>query len=237
MRHAICLLFFVACGARTELGAPGMNDAGIIADVHVVIDAHPVDAHVVDVQTIDASCVVADITGTARITTDDNFGLYVNDVLVDDTPRVWSDAQQYTVTIHRDPSRRNTIAIQGTNLYNTDGRDRGVILDLRFDTEAGEQTVVTDGQWRLATSVNAQWYEASFDDSSWQNAFSEGPYGEGPWFSVFSQFGIDSQAEWLWSYDSNKPSSAKVMQEVVYVRRDFYVDASGHVSGSPSACK
>jgi hypothetical protein len=236
MRHAIGLLF-VACGARTELGAPMMLDAGVVADVKSADVVHTIDAHTVDVQTIDASCVLADITGTARVTTDDNFILYVNDDLVDDTPRLWNDAQQYSVTIHRDPTRRNTIAIQGTNLQNTEGRDRGIILDLRFTTEAGEQTVVTNGEWRLATSVPAQWYATSFDDSSWQNAFSEGPYGEGPWFSVFSQFGIDSSSEWLWSYDSNKPSSAKVVHEVVYVRRDFYVDASGHVVDSPSACK
>src|SRR5207249_4899898 len=108
---------------------------------------------------------------------------------------------------------------------------------LRFTTEAGEQLVVTKDDWRLSTTAPSLWYSTSFDASSWPHALSEGPYPEGPWGTVFASFGVDSTADWLWSYDSNQPASAKVVSETVYVRRDFYVDASGHVRDTPSSCK
>ncbi len=227
-------LVLVACGARTELGV-GVGEDASAPDVHVA-DARA-DAHVDAQLDAPSPCTLLDITGTVYATTDDAFVLYVNDTFIDGTPHLWSDPQEYTVTIHRDPSRRNTIAVQGTNTQNTTGRDRGVLLDLRFTTEAGQQIVVTNGDWRLATNAPASWYLTSFDDSSWQPVFDEGPYPEAPWGTVFAPFGIDTQAPWLWSYDSNQPANAKVVQETVFVRRDFYIDASGHVTDAPSACK
>ena len=206
------------------------GDAGAVPDVHVV-DAHPiVDAH----PTPDANpCVFPDITAAIRTTADDEFDLWVNDQHVGSNSD-WTQAQQYSVTIHRDPGTRNVIAIKGTNLQNTTGRDRGVLLDMRFTTEAGEQTIVTDTKWRLATSVvSTSWTSTTFDDSSWKSAVSEGPYPEGPWGNVL---GESSTAEWLWSYDSNQPANAKVVMESVYVRRDFYIDASGHVTDAPGVC-
>ncbi len=236
VRVLLCLSFVVACGARTELGVGGSAADASAPDVHVG-DAH-VDAKLDAPPDVPPPpCTTLDITGTVYATTDDAFVLYVNDTFIDGTPHLWSDPQEYTVTIHRDPSRRNTIAVQGTNLQNTTGRDRGILLDLRFTTEAGEQIVVTTGDWRLATNAPSSWYLTSFDDSSWQNAFDEGPYPEAPWGTVFAQFGIDTQAHWLWSYDSNQPANAKVVQETVFVRRDFYIDASGHVTDAPSTCK
>lgn len=221
-------VFLFACGARTELGAPTLGDASVPDDVHVV-DAHPMDVHQIDVVN---PCVFPDITASIMTTADDAFVLYVNDQAVGQN-QDWTQAQAYTVTIHRDPGMRNTIAMQGTNLQNTTGRDRGVLLDMRFTTEAGEQTIVTDAKWRLATSVSGNWYATSFDDSGWKNATSEGPYPEGPWGNVFH---TQSSAEWLWSYDSNQPANAKVVTETVYVRRDFFLDASGHVVDAASVC-
>lgn len=197
-------------------------------DVHVV-DADVVDVHVVDVTN---PCVFPDITAAIRTTADDEFELHVNDQLVG-TNGDWTQAQQYSVTIHRDPGTRNVIAIKGTNLQNTGGRDRGVLLDMRFTTEAGQQTLVTDTKWRFATSAPGNWTSTTFDDSSWKPAVSEGAYPEGPWGNVL---GTSSTAEWLWSYDSNEPANAKVVTETVYFRRDFYIDASGHVVDAPAVC-
>jgi len=221
-------VFLLACGARTELGAPSIGDASVVPDVHVV-DANIVDVHQVDVGN---PCVFPDITATIVTTADDAFTLYVNDQVAG-TNQNWTQAQSYSVAIHRDPGMRNTIAMQGTNLQNTTGRDRGVLLDMRFTTEAGTQTIVTDAKWRLATTVPGNWYETAFDDSGWKSAVSEGAYPEGPWGNVL---GTSSSAEWLWSYDSNQPANAKVVTETVYFRRDFFIDASGHVVDAASVC-
>jgi hypothetical protein len=223
----VCLVL-LACGARTELGAPGAGDAAVMPDVHVA-DAHPIDAHKVDAPN---PCVFPDITAAIRTTADDELELRVNDQVVGANSD-WTQAQQYSVTIHRDPGERNVIAIQGTNLQNTGGRDRGVLLDMRFTTEAGPQTIVTDTKWRLATSVPPNWTSTTFDDSNWKSAVSEGAYPEAPWGTVL---GTSSTAEWLWSYDSNQPANAKVVNETIYLRRDFYIDASGHVTDAPSVC-
>lgn len=233
MRAFVCL-GLIACGARTELGAGGAGDASIVEDVHAV-DAHVVDVHVMDVKPPppDAPCLFPEIAASILTTADDQFDLYVNDKLVG-TSSDWTQAQSYTVMIHRDPGMRNVIAIQGANLQNTTGRDRGVLLDMRFTTEAGQQTVVTDTKWRLSASFSSSsWFATTFDDSSWTNAVSEGAYPEGPWGNVL---GTSSSAEWLWSYDSNLPANQKVVNETIYVRRDFYIDASGHVVDAPSVC-
>jgi hypothetical protein len=226
-------LFLIACGARTELGAGGLvGDGGVpLPDVHVVDAQPPIDAK----PKVDGPnpCVFPDITATIATTADDEFELFVNDQLVGGNSD-WTEAKAYTVAIHRDPGMVNVIAIKGTNLQNTGGRDRGVLLDMRFSTEAGNQFVVTDTKWRMATSVTTpNWSGTTFDDSSWKTAVSEGAYPECPWGNVL---GISSNAEWLWSYDSNQPSNAKVVMESVYFRRDFYIDASGHIVDAPGVC-
>jgi len=143
VRPLVCI-FVAACGARTELyagdgGAPPIPDSG--------------------------PCIFPDITATIMTTTDDQFLVYVNDQQIGGGTD-WSQAQQYSVMIHRDPAQRNVVAVQGTNLQNTGGRDRGVLLDMRFVTEAGQQIVVTNAEWRLATSAPANWYATTFDDST-----------------------------------------------------------------------
>ena len=221
MRAFVCISL-MACGARTELSAPGVGDGGI--DVHVV-DAKPhVDAP--------NPCVFPDITATIRTTSDDAFDLFVNEQPIGSSSD-WTQAQTYDAAIHRDPGTRNVIAIKASNLQNTTGRDRGVLLDMRFTTEAGEQTIVTDTKWRLATTFSPTWMNTAFDDSTWSAAVSEGAYPEGPWGAVL---GGSSNAEWLWSYDSNQPANAKVVSETIYVRRDFFIDASGHVVDAASVC-
>jgi hypothetical protein len=225
----------IACGARTELGAPQVGDAAVVPDVHVV-DAHIVDVQVVDVKPppkdAPSPCVFPDIAASILTTADDQFYLYVNDQLIGSSSD-WTQAQSYTAAIHRDPGMKNVIAIQGTNLQNTGGRDRGVLLDMRFTTEAGQQTIVTDTKWRMSTGFTTNWSATTFDDSSWATAVNEGAYPEGPWGFVL---GTSSNADWLWSYDSNLPSSSKVVSETVYFRRDFYLDPTGHVSDTPSVC-
>src|SRR5688572_320282 len=58
----------------------------------------------------------ATITATIKATTDDNYKLYVNGALIDDVARVWSSPQTYSnITLFRNPTRKNVIAIEGIN--------------------------------------------------------------------------------------------------------------------------
>ena len=175
----------------------------------------------------------AGVTGTIKITTDDNFILYLNGALIDETPRLWNSPQTYTVNyVFRHPSRKNVIAVHGINNAEIDGLDRGVIVDLSFDAGAGLQSVLSDATWKLSTTLLKGWFQVAFDDSAWVAATDEGAHGIAPYGNILGT----SSARWLWSYDSNVPAASKPTTEEVWVRKVFYVSAAGTVSATPSAC-
>jgi hypothetical protein len=174
----------------------------------------------------------ATVLGTLKITTDDNFRLYVNGALIDETPRVWSSPQTYMVNVFRHPSRKNVLAVHGLNNAEIDGLDRGVIVDLSFDAGAGAQSVLSDATWKLSTTLVTNWFEVAFDDTAWVAATDEGAHGISPWGMVLGT----SSARWLWSYDSNVPAASKPTTEEVWVRKAFYVSAAGTASATSSAC-
>lgn len=174
----------------------------------------------------------ATVSGTLKITTDDHFRLYVNGVLIDETQRLWSSPQTYTVNVFRHPSRKNVLAVDGLNNAEIDGLDRGVIVDLSFDAGAGPESVLSDATWKLSTTLVANWFEVDFVDTAWVAATDEGPHGITPYGNILGT----SSARWLWSYDSNVPAASKPTMEQVWVRKTFYVGASGTVSSTPTAC-
>ncbi len=238
------MLLLVACGARTGLGTRGdasddddasASDAGDAGDANDARDATP-DVRDAGPDVAPPLCPIAldaTVNAVVRITTDDDYVLWLNGVLIDATPRLWTNPQTYTVPIFRHPIRRNAIAIQGTNRQNTSGPDRGIVMDLRFTAGASEARVVTDASWRLSSVLVAGWNTASFDASAWTPAFVEGPYGMAPWGNVF---GLPSTARWLWSFDSNLPANQKVVQQTVWIHRDFWVDLAGTVRDGPTPC-
>ena len=56
--------------------------------------------------------------------------------------------------------------------------------------------VVTDDSWKCSTSLTLDWYQASFDDSGWDDARFITVHGSGPW-GVRS--GISLDANWIWA--------------------------------------
>jgi hypothetical protein len=174
----------------------------------------------------------ATLSATLNITADDQYRLYVNGTLIDGTPRLWTFSQQYAVQLFRDPSRRNAIAIEATNTMKIDGLDRGVIVDLSVDTQGGEQILVTDSSWLISTKQVAGWTDPDFEAVGWASAVSEGPHGIRPWGSVFDT----SDAQWIWSYDSDRASASKAELETIWLRRSFYLGVDGTIEDSPEEC-
>lgn len=236
---AFVALGIVACGARTGLGGlgdAGLDDGSSTVDASDARDASGDVSADVRPDVAPPLCPIpldATATATIRITTDDDYILYVNGVLIDDTPRLWTSPQTYGVPIFRHPSRRNAIAIQGTNRQNVGGPDRGIVMDLRFTAGSNEARLVTDGGWRLSTVLVAGWNTAGFDASGWPPVVVEGPYGMPPWGNLF---GVPSTASWIWSFDSNLPANQKVVTQTIWVHRDFYVDMAGNVRDVPTPC-
>jgi hypothetical protein len=182
------------------------------------------------------TCPIADeatIMGTLKITADDNYRLYVNGQLIDETPRIWSSPQTYTVPLFRNPTRKNVLAVQGINTAEISGLDRGIIVDLSFDAGAGTQSVLSDATWKLATALATNWFTVAFDDSAWVAAIDEGAHGIAPYGGVLGT----STARWIWAYDSNVDAAQKTdPPENVWVRKSFYLNLSGTVTGAPTAC-
>jgi hypothetical protein len=219
MRATVALLLVASCGARTQLGELDNVDAAPMPTPMPMPMPMP-------------RCSDTTLSGALQITTDDQFRLFVNGSLVDQTARKWWEVQNYSVMLFRSPARKNSIAIEGSNVWSTNGTDRGVIADLRFTAGAGEQHVLTTSAWRLSTKMVSGWETLQFDASAWGKATSEGKNGIAPYGSILGS----STAEWLWSYDSNEPETMKPNAETIWIRRDFYIDASGKPSDAPGSC-
>ena len=210
-------------GAPTDAG--GLGDApaldGAPVDAAIAIDAAaPVDAAVA----IDAAaCPVGideQVAATITVTTDDNTRLWLNGVLLDATPRVWSDPQRYDVMIYAHPGHPNVIALEGINLQNQAGYDRGIVADVRFTAGGAAQTVITDASWRATNTLTTGWELPGFDDSAWPAAVPLGAVGIAPWGAVLATLAPGSTAQWIWTYDPAAATS-KPTVESTYARRTF----------------
>jgi alpha-L-rhamnosidase len=168
-----------------------------------------------------------------KITADDNYRLYVNGTLIDETPRLWSSPQTYTVTLFRNPTRKNVLAVEGINTAEISGLDRGIIADLSFDAGGGAQSVLTDTTWKLSTTLVTDWFTVAFNDAAWVAATDEGAHGIVPYNMVLGT----SSARWIWAYDASGDASTKTdPPESVWVRKSFYVNLAGAVTSTPNAC-
>jgi hypothetical protein len=164
------------------------------------------------------------MTAHVVISTDDAYRLWVNGVLIDDQPRSWDTPGVYDVAILRHPSRRNVIAIEGRNELNIDGRDRGLIADMRFTVNGAEQRIVTDSSWKLGINAQPGWETQTFSDASWSGPVVIGPEGIDPWYDVLGADAPASTASWLWWYDPT-PLAASEKQDLdyAYARKSFSV--------------
>jgi hypothetical protein len=229
------------CTSGTN-GTPAVSavDAAAAQDARAELDASTDVAASDAAGGVDAAadavpCAVAEdatVDATLAMTVDDNFKLYVNGVLIDDTPRVWSNPQTYAIKLFRNPSRKNVIAVEGINTQQIDGADRGVVVDMKVTVDGTSGAVLSDASWKLSTTLDAAWFDPSYPEVGWIAATEEGPHGMAPWGSVLGT----SSAKWIWSYDSNKPASQKTAQETIYVRKTFYFDMTGAVVGNVTAC-
>ena len=169
---------------------------------------------------------------TLRITADDHFALYVNGTLIDDTPRWWGSPQSYTIPLFRHPERGNVLAIEGRNTQRASGLDRTVVAQLDFDVGGGPRSVVTNGAWRVASAAAPGWFDVNHNDAAWDFAMEQGAHGIPPYNNVLGE----SSAWHIWSYLSTGNAASKPVTEDIFLRRRFYVTASGAVSSEPTTC-
>jgi putative heme-binding domain-containing protein len=121
---------------------------------------------------------------TLWATCDNEMWLSVNGRLVK-----WSNQWQTPVledVAHLLHAGRNAIAV---HCANADG-PAGLIVKLHIDLpDAKEFDLATDKTWRVTAAGGKGWQDAKFDDSSWEQSYSIGKYGIGPWADVGSNTG------------------------------------------------
>ncbi len=188
-------------------------------------DAAVPDGGAADAATDAAPCPIGlddTLPAVLAITTDDNTKVWLNGVLIDAAPRVWSNPQRYDVQVFAHPARTNLLAIEGVNLQNQAGYDRGVVADLRFTANGVPQVIVTDSATRATNTLAAGWEQPGFDDGAWPPAVALGAVGIAPWGAVFASIAPGSTAQWIWTYD---PAAVidKPTVESTYARRSFAV--------------
>lgn len=257
------LALVYACGDDLTGAGPELQDGSVVVanDASSGTDSAspstdsggtPGDASTADV--VVANCSIdfdATITAEITITADDYLRLWVNGVLVDDKETQWGTVDSKTVTLFRNPTRKNVLAVEARNAFNSPGYDRGVLVDMTGVDAGGDAAttgIVSDGSWKIIGTTTdgglpsgglpdggsgntPAWFDPTFDDSTWTAAFDEGPHGMSPWGAIFGT----STARWLWSFQSSAIDS-KPQVDVVYLRKAFYLDMAGNPSTTPTAC-
>ncbi|ALG11166.1 alpha-L-rhamnosidase [Kibdelosporangium phytohabitans] len=122
----------------------------------------------------------------ARIvaTADDDFTLYIGGTQALHAPQAtdsWKTALTADVTgLVR--GGRNVIAAVATN-RGTPGSTNpaGLLVRMVIDTPAGQRTVITGPDWKVAETEQSGWQQPGFDDSGWPAVTVLAPYGQGVW--------------------------------------------------------
>lgn len=172
------------------------------------------------------------LTSHLRITADNECEVFVNGASVGTTAS-WPSPVTIDVSLFIHPSRKNVIAIRGTNTSSQGGNDRGIIGELTLDSGGEDvELVVTDASWRVSSVEEADWYSVAFDASSWIAATEVANHGDPPWSALLGS----TTAKWIWSAPVPSDTSAKPNLETTYARREFYFSFDGATPVNEPGC-
>lgn len=229
--------------AADDAGDVGFSDTSVgadtLADVTPAGDADTGGADTVAVDAApdaDPACakIARDATFTARvrITCDNEAEVFVNGASVGTTTS-WGSPVTLDLSLFLHPSRKNVIAVRGTNTSSQGGNDRGIIGEVTATVGTTViPLVVTDGAWRTSKDEIAGWSALDFDDSAWKQATEVADHGAAPWGALFGT----SSAKWIWSAAVPASTSDKPNLETAYVRRTFYFSLDGTATSSSPSC-
>lgn len=170
---------------------------------------------------------------------DDDGAVYVNGQQVD-VPSPWYVPVQRYVNLHISNTEPNVVAVRASNHVATYSTDRAalLVLDREVLFTRGQQLLVTDNRWKVASAVSStKWLKGEFDDSSWAQAVEQVPYGAPP-YGTFTALGspVPSGASWVWSYNNADASAPHTPEETVYLRRAFFMLRDGGLSFDAGSC-
>jgi hypothetical protein len=116
------------------------------------------------------------------ITVDNEYTLYVNDVLVGAGAN-WTTPQRYFIRNVRGPTV--TIAVnaynQGLGPHLIDSNPAGVLAAISFSDRTSTVNLISDATWKVNLRMPKGWESPGFDDSAWSAAAVIGGHGMLPW--------------------------------------------------------
>lgn len=195
-----------------------------------------------DAQTNDAAdsavstCPIANdatVAAQIKVSVDDQFKLYVNGTLMREFTGTWNNVQTIDVTLNRNPTKKNVIAVEAINTAKISGLDRMLVAELTYTIDTTVHTIITDATWTSGTTLTTGWEALDFAETGWAAATVEGVNGDSPYSTILGS----SVAKYLWSYDSAQVDvGTKPDMETVYFRKTFYIGQAGAPQATPGTC-
>ncbi|MBO1255540.1 S8 family serine peptidase [Alteromonas sp. 5E99-2] len=124
------------------------------------------------------------------VSADNEEAVYFNGVLMGSSTN-WSESRTYVADL-----------APGNNVFAIHATDVDGIAALIAELNIQGLIEVSGTHWKISTTEESGWQDASFDDSGWDFATSYGQYGVEPWLSRVNGVDDDSNAQWIWSSDN-----------------------------------
>ena len=144
---------------------------------------------------------ITDADKELSITVDNEMELYIdgvpNPINSDPSAKDWTVTKRILM-----PVRSRVIAVKAT--------DKGLWAGLL--ASASDDSLLSDGTWKVSTVASDGWTKPEFDDSNWEQATELGQHGMEPWKARDL---ISSKAKWIWAKKSHYEDMG---DHVVYFR-------------------
>jgi len=133
-------------------------------------------------------CLSSDVDRELLITVDNEMELYIdgvpNPINDDPSAKDWKVTKRVNV-----PAGSRVIAVKAT--------DKGLWAGLLASVT--DDSLLSDGTWKVSTVESDGWTTPEFDDSNWEPATVLGQHGMEPWKTRNL---ISSNAKWIWTATS-----------------------------------
>jgi len=142
------------------------------------------------------------------------------ELYIDGVPNPINDdpsAKDWTVTKRVNvPAGSRVIAIKATDK----GLSAGLLASM------ADESLLSDGTWKVSTVESDDWTKPEFDDSKWEQATELGQHGMEPWKTRNL---ISSKAKWIWTSTSYYKDMGS---HVVYFRYRIGTSLAPHIKHS-----
>lgn len=151
------------------------------------------------------------------MTADNAFQLFLNGALIGASPNTthaWKSANAFIVALS---PTMNLFAVRASNLPSvTNGGESpaGLLASIQISFSDGtSDIVISDSTWKSTKSIPIQFQSLATDDSKWDFANVQAPFGSGPWETTVQLPSVTpalslKDSIWVWSSEDDNPPNA-----------------------------